>query len=333
MKVMLDSDFCYDADLNQKKVYEATRLHSYYKVEIGDGWIEVPDMFCTEVSDLTFDKAYQLILNGFKVRRKGWDGYWFRKGEMIYLKFKNFRGEHYDKMQCIEIVDSTHIITTLEHTTYSDWEVVPNEENEKEENYMKRYYLEIGSFLVKDDSVFPPGLTDMPEEAQVFTGETKRGDTEAQYGGKYREIFVGKALETVEDVITKDNLYQIVKEDKLWYYIHQDDGSFDGVKKDCFKLIDGVEYDAFFDGETPIDSMEEETNTDVVELKVDFDSKEMMNILESMFGIMHLTLIAKLDDRNFLVGSKKGTLLLNRNKEYEWKLKELETEKEESLTK
>lgn len=114
---------------------------------------------------------------------------------------------------------------------------------------MKRYYLEVASFLVKDDSVFPPDLTDMPGEAQIYTEETKRGDTAAQYGGKYREILVAKAnTDKYPLMYTLGALYQVIRVTmEGGYLIKCDNGMIVAVDPNDFDLIDGDEYDSFFE--------------------------------------------------------------------------------------
>jgi len=79
---------------------------------------------------------------------------------------------------------------------------------------MEKYYLGIGSFLVKDDNEYPPLLTDSYDEAKVYEGEEKRNDLKDSYGGNYIPIEEHKnRFVELKGMIkrTEENLEQLKK--------------------------------------------------------------------------------------------------------------------------
>jgi len=69
-------------------------------------------------------EAYQKMLEGNKIRRKGWVGYWYIRDGEVLIDFKNGIRRRYDELVTINLRGSQDILYNLEQMTYDDWEVV-----------------------------------------------------------------------------------------------------------------------------------------------------------------------------------------------------------------
>lgn len=80
---------------------------------------------------MNFNQAYQEMLNGKKIRRPGWRGYWFIEGGKVKIKLKTGK-----------IIENDFNQETITNTLADDWEVI-NEEKKKmwEPKIKENYYL------------------------------------------------------------------------------------------------------------------------------------------------------------------------------------------------
>lgn len=95
---------------------------------------------------MNFKQAYQEMLNGKKIKRPGWGGYWLIEDGKVKIKLKTGK-----------IIENDFNQETIANTLADDWEVI-NEEKKKmwEPKIKENYYLivhtgRIGCYSYDDD--------------------------------------------------------------------------------------------------------------------------------------------------------------------------------------
>lgn len=104
---------------------------NYYKVRRFE-------LFVDRNKRMKFNKAFELMKKGYKVRRVGWEGYWFFEESTIKITFRYFKNKDYKKMQTINLFDSKDVEFTVGNMKCSDWILVEDEhylERRKQELY------------------------------------------------------------------------------------------------------------------------------------------------------------------------------------------------------
>lgn len=79
---------------------------------------------------MNFNKAYQEMLNGKKIRRPGWGGYWFIEDGKVKIKLKTG-----------EIIENDFNQETITNTLADDWEVVEEKKKWWKPEMYHEYYL------------------------------------------------------------------------------------------------------------------------------------------------------------------------------------------------
>lgn len=69
---------------------------------------------------MNFKQAYQEMLNGKKIKRPGWGGYWFIEDGKVKIKLKTGK-----------IIENDFNQETITNTLADDWEVINEEKKEK----------------------------------------------------------------------------------------------------------------------------------------------------------------------------------------------------------
>lgn len=78
---------------------------------------------------MNFNQAYQEMLNGKKIRRPGWGGYWFIEDGKVKIKLKTG-----------EIIENDFNQETITNTLADDWEVVEEKKKWWEPKVNEQYF-------------------------------------------------------------------------------------------------------------------------------------------------------------------------------------------------
>lgn len=115
----------YDGRL--RDIREVPNLEPAIKDFLAEDWIVIKNSStCKERA--SFGKAFEWMLAGHKVRRKGWEGYWFWNYEAntIMIQCRPWKG-----LEPFDIRKTDNPRYTFSNIAANDWEIVPEDSEDK----------------------------------------------------------------------------------------------------------------------------------------------------------------------------------------------------------
>ena len=115
---------------------------------------------------MNFKEAYQEMLNGEKIKRPGWGGYWFIEDEKVKIKLKTG-----------EIIENDFNQETITNTLADDWEIV-EEKKWWEPKRGERYFIVNSIGYTKE---IYPYVADGTDELHIKFGNCFQTEEQAEF--------------------------------------------------------------------------------------------------------------------------------------------------------